>query len=315
MTQKKLTDVAASVRQRLLNRAGQAGSNPHLIWSRYAVERLLYRLGASEFAKEFVLKGAALFVAWAGEPHRPTLDLDLLGHGEDSNERMAHVFRTLCSMPDEGDGLRFDAASLKVEPIREGLEYQGRRVTLVAYLGRMRIPVQVDIGFGDVVTPRAQWIKYPTLLEMPAPRVRACTQPTVIAEKFHAMVVLGIANSRMKDFYDIHELAARFDFDGALLVQAVKATFKRRRTPVPSEPPLALTETFGLDAAKGIQWKAFGRKSGFSGKMPEFQEVLAVLRQFLLPVMLAAASDGPAPGQWKAGGLWKHDCKNIGTGT
>ena len=302
MSKKPITDVAASVRQRLLNLANQAGGDPNLIWSRYAVERLLYRLGISEFSREFVLKGAALFAAWSNDPHRPTMDLDLLGHGEDSNERMADLFKRICNMEVEGDGLRFDAASIQVAPIREGQEYQGRRVVLMAYLGRMRIPVQVDIGFGNVVTPRAEWIEYPTLLDLPAPRIRACTQPTVIAEKFHAMVLLGIGNSRMKDFYDIHALATHFDFEGAILVQAVKATFKRRKTDVPAELPMALSETFGLDAMKNTQWNAFIRKGGLSQKAPSLMNVLSVLQQFLLPVMTAAAGTGPVPGYWKAGG-------------
>ena len=304
MTQKKLTDVAASIRQRLLNKASQAGGDPHLIWSRYAAERLLYRLGASEFAKEFVLKGAALFTAWSPDPHRPTMDLDLLGHGEDSNERMAAIFRKLCDMEVPGDGLRFDADSIRVGPIREGLDYQGRRVVLVAYLDRMRMPIQVDIGFGDVVTPRAQWIDYPTLLDLPAPHIRACTQATVIAEKFHAMVVLGMANSRMKDFYDIHALATRFEFDGALLVQAVKATFKRRKTPVPDAIPLALSDTFAQDVAKNVQWEAFVRKGNLGTKAPKLPIVLSLLRQFLVPVMEAAAGNVPPPGHWKVGRAW-----------
>ena len=306
MSKKPLTDVAASIRQRLLNRASQAGGDPNLIWSRYAVERLLYRLGVSEFSREFVLKGAALFSVWSSEPHRPTMDLDLLGHGEDSDARMADIFRRVCGVESEGDGLHFDADSIRVKPIREGLEYQGRRVLLVAMLGRMRIPVQVDIGFGDVVTPRAEWIEYPTLLDLPAPRIRACTQPTVIAEKFHAMVVLGMANSRMKDFYDIQALATRFDFEGALLVQAVKATFKRRKTPIPDAMPLALSETFGRDATKNLQWIAFVRKSGLDQKTPGLMDTVSTLRQFLLPIMTAAAGTSPVPGHWQVGGgTWR----------
>jgi hypothetical protein len=232
------------------------------------------------------------------------MDLDLLGHGEDSNERMEDVFRRICRMNVENDGLTFDEGSIRVIPIREEVEYHGRRVNLLAYLGKARIPVQVDIGFGDVVTPKAEMIGYPTLLEMTSPRIQACPQPTVIAEKFHAMVILGIANSRMKDFYDLHTLANRFAFDGAILVKAIKATFRRRKTAVPSEPPIALTDEFGRDHTKNIQWNAFIRKSATNPEAMGFPIVLSALREFILPVMNAAADNGASPGHWKAGGPW-----------
>ena len=304
MSKGKPTNVAASIRQKLLNLAGKTGDNPNIIWSRYTIERLLYRLSVSEFSGEFVLKGAVLFTVWSNEPHRPTMDLDLLGYGEDSHERMLNIFQIICRMNEADDGLVFDEKSIRIMPIREEMEYHGRRVNLLAYLGSMRIPVQVDIGFGDVVVPRAEMIEYPTMLELPAPRIRACSQSTVITEKFHAMVTLGIANSRMKDFYDLYVLASRFAFNGAVLVKAVKATFKRRKTPIPAETPIALSEQFGSDGTKNIQWKAFIRKSGIAQKSPEFLQMLAMLREFLLPVMGAAADENSTPGEWKAGGPW-----------
>lgn len=305
MTKAKPTNLAASIRQKLLNLAGKTGNDPNIIWSRYAIERLLYRLSVSESSREFILKGAILFTVWSNEPHRPTMDLDLLGHGEDSNERMANIFQIICRMDFADDGLVFDEKSIRVIPIREEMEYHGRRVNLLAYLGTMRIPVQVDIGFGDVVTPRAEKIEYPTMLDLPAPRIRACPQSTVIAEKFHAMVTLGIANSRMKDFYDLYVLANRFAFDGVILVKAVKATFKRRKTAIPSATtPIALSEEFGRDSAKNIQWNAFVRKSGIEQKAPAFLEMLSLLREFLLPVMKAASDQDSVPGQWKSGGPW-----------
>lgn len=304
MTKSKPANIAASIRQKILNLANKTGDDPNVLWSRYAIERLLYRLSVSEFSGEFVLKGAVLFMVWSNEPHRPTMDLDLLGHGEDSNERMADIFRRICRMNIESDGLTFDEKSIRVRPIREETEYQGRRVNLLAYLGKARIPVQVDIGFGDVVTPKAEVIEYPTLLELPAPRIRACPQPTVIAEKFHAMVMLGIANSRMKDFYDLHTLASRFAFDGPILVKAVKATFQRRKTAVPSRIPMALTEEFGRDHMKNIQWNAFIRKNGIGQKAPGFLEMLSLLREFLIPVMNATTDHCPVPKHWKAGGPW-----------
>jgi len=304
MTKGLPTNIAASIRQKLLNLAAKTGDDPNLIWSRYAAERLLYRLSVSEFSGKFVLKGAALFMVWSKEPHRPTMDLDLFGHGEDSSERMENIFRRICRMDVANDGLTFDEKSIRVVAIREEAEYHGRRVNLLAYLGKARIPVQVDIGFGDVITPKAELIVYPTLLDMPAPRIRACPQPTVISEKLHAMVILGIANSRMKDFYDLHALASRFVFDGPILIKAVKATFQRRKTAIPSVPPMALTEEFGRDKTKSTQWNAFIRKSGISQKAPAFLDVLSLLREFLLPVMNAATGQGLILGHWKAGGPW-----------
>lgn len=304
MTQAQPVNRAASIRQKLLNYARQTGDDPNVIWTRYAIERLLYRLSVSEFNEEFVLKGAALFMVWFNEPHRPTMDLDLLGHGEDSNERVGDVFRKICHLDIENDGLNFREESIRVRPIRETMEYHGRRVNLLAYLGKVRIPIQVDIGFGDVVTPKAEMIDYPTLLELPAPRIRACPQPTVIAEKLHAMVTLGITNSRMKDFYDLYALASRFTFGGPVLMKAIKATFQWRKSEIPSQPPLAFTEGFCRDRTKNIQWNAFIRKSGIDPNGLVFDDVLSLLRTFLLPVMKAIADQRPAPNHWKAGGPW-----------
>jgi predicted nucleotidyltransferase component of viral defense system len=305
MTGSTATNVVASVHQKLMNFANKTGDDPNVIWTRYAIERLLYRLSVSEFSGEFILKGAVLFMVWSNEPHRPTMDLDLLGYGEDSNERIANVFLRICQMNIENDGLMFDGKSVQVMPIREGREYEGRRVNFLAYLGKTRIPIQVDIGFGDAVIPKPEMIQYPTILDFTAPRIRAYSQSTVVAEKFHAMVILGIANSRMKDFYDLYVLAIRFAFDGSMLVKAVKATFRRRKTLVPAIVPMALTEEFGRDSTKLIQWNAFIRKSGIDKKVPEFLEVLSLLRGFLLPVIEAASGGGTLPGRWKAGGPWR----------
>lgn len=305
MSKGKKSDLSASVRQRLLNISRETGDDPNLVWSRYATERLLYRLSVSEYAGEFMLKGALLFMVWTGRLYRPTVDMDLLGHGDFSGERLADVFRKVCQAGVEPDGLVFDPDTVKVAPIREEQEYGGQRVRLAAFLGRARIPIQVDIGFGDVVIPRARKINYPTLLDFPAPRVRACPRETVVAEKLQAMVVLGIANSRMKDFYDLFVLARDFAFDGATLTRAIKATFKRRKTEIPAETPLALTDEFARDDAKATQWNAFIRKSGLEHGVPDFSRVLSHLRKFLLPPSKGASGQGgPIPEEWKKGGPW-----------
>lgn len=297
-------DISASVRQRLLNIIRESGDDPNVVWTRYATERLLYRLSITKYAGEFILKGALLFMVWTGQLYRSTVDMDFLGHGENSSERLADVFRSVCGIDVEPDGLVFDGNSVVAAPIREDQEYQGQRIRLAAFLGGARIPVQVDVGFGDVVTPRARKITYPTLLNFPAPRIQAYPRETVVAEKFQAMVMLGIANSRMKDFYDLYVLARDFAFDGNTLVRVLKATFKRRNTGIPLEPPLAMTDEYGLDEVKSVQWTAFLHKSDLEDHAPQLLELLSHLRLFLLLPMKAASGKGPTPKDWPEGGPW-----------
>lgn len=254
----------------------------------------------------FVLKGAMLFVAWTGRIYRPTVDMDFLGYGEDSSLRIAEIFRSLSIMDVESDGLYFDPDTVHAGPIREQQDYQGQRITLTAFLEKGRIPVQVDIGFGDVITPAAEEIEYPTILKFPAPIVRTCPRETVVAEKFHAMVVLGIANSRMKDFFDVYVLAKDFDFDGSTLVQAIQATFQRRNTSIPTNVPLAMTDEFAHNEDKLVQWSGFIRKGGLDEhKYSQLPEILALLKDFLLPVMKAAGNNTDIPHQWPKGGSWQ----------
>lgn len=306
MTQDKPSNVAASVRQRLLNIIRETGDDANMVWTRYATERLLYRLSISEYAGNFILKGAMLFTAWTGQPYRSTADMDFLGHAVVSREGLAGVFRDLCAVEVEPDGLEFDANSVKAAPIREEQIYQGQRVTLTAFLGKARILIQVDVGFGDVVIPKPRMITYPTLLDFSAPRIRAYPRETVVAEKLQAMVVLGIANSRMKDFYDLNVLARDFAFDGASLTRAIKATFKRRKTEIPHETPFALTEDFGRDQTKSVQWRAFVSKGDFQQDVPEFPDVLLHLREFLLPPLKAASGQADVPKDWSPGGPWVY---------
>ncbi len=299
-------NIAASVRQRLLNISRESGDDTHLVWTRYATERLLYRLSVSAYSEEFVLKGAMLFVAWTGRVYRPTVDMDFLGYGEDSSQRFAEIFRSLSVMDVEPDGLKFDPTTVHAGPIREQQDYQGQRVTLTAFLEKGRIPIQVDIGFGDIITPAAVEVEYPTILKFPAPIIRTCPRETVVAEKLHAMVFLGIANSRMKDFFDMYVLAKDFDFDGGTLVHAIQATFQRRKTRIPVEVPLALTDEFAHHEDKLVQWSGFIRKGGLDEhRYSELPEILALLKVFLLPVMKAAGNNRDIPHQWPKGGPWR----------
>jgi len=297
-------NLPASIRQRLLSLSKERGEDYGLVLTRYAVERLLYRLSRSKEGKLFVLKGAMLFATWSGRPHRPTRDLDLLGYGEDSVARLAALFRKVCLTEVEPDGMQFDADTIQVTEIREDQEYQGKRVEFWAGLAGAKIKLQIDIGFGDVVTPEAKEIDYPTLLDLPSPQLRAYTRETVVAEKLHAMVALGIVNSRMKDFYDLLVMAREFAFDGGMLARAIAATFGRRRTRIPSEVPIALSEEFARDPDKVTQWNAFLRRSRLEVPVPDLGDVLKILGGFAMPALRAAAEGNVFDRTWDAGGPW-----------
>ena len=309
-------NVAASVRARLLERAKARGEDFGLILTRFALERVLYRLSISDHRDRFLLKGAMLFALWAEEPHRSTRDLDLLGMGDPSVEGMATIITDIISLPvndtEADDGLRFDATSVSAAAIHEDNVYGGVRVTLTAYLEKARIPLQIDIGFGDHVVPAPDDVVYPILLQslpLPAPRLKAYRRETVVAEKVEAMVTLGQGNSRMKDFFDLFSLAQRFDFDGSLLTQAVLSTFAQRKTPVPTqgEIPVALTTLFAQDTAKQTQWAAFVRRLGPTLITQSLNEITDFLRLFLLPVLNALSRGETYESDWKAGGPWSAD--------
>ena len=298
-------DVAASVRQRLLNLARNHGEDFGLVLTRYALERVMYRLSASGHREQFVLKGAMLFALWGGEPHRPTRDLDLLGHGSIDTRRLEQVFREVIGVEVEDDGLEFQAETVRGERIREDEEYEGVRIHLGARLAAARIKVQVDVGFGDVITPAPLEAEYPVMLDFPAPRLRAYPRETVVAEKFEAMVKLGIANSRMKDFYDLWVMSRDFEFDGTLLSQAIKATFERRGTLLPTVVPLALSDEFSKDLAKKTQWAAFLRRLGRDAGGTSLAEVTKVLKEFLMPPASAAAQSETFDMLWPPAGPWR----------
>ncbi len=272
--------------------------------TRYALERLLYRLSRSRHREAFVLKGAMVFAVWSGHPHRATKDLDLLGSGTPDLERLAVVFREIVSITVEDDGFSFDAASVEAARIKEDADYEGVRVTLDGTIGTAKVGVQIDIGFGDAVTPSVVEVEYPSLLDTPRPTLRAYPRETVVAEKLQAMVHLGRLNSRMKDFFDLWFLATHFEFDGELLVQAVKATFERRGTPRPNEPPVALTSVFSGDISKQKQWTAFLRRSGVGSTDLTLTAVVEGLAEFLVPVLVGPEARRGTGLRWRAGGPW-----------
>jgi predicted nucleotidyltransferase component of viral defense system len=297
------TDVGASVRARLLGLAREEGEDFQLLLTRYANERLLFRLSASGHAQQFVLKGATLFALWTGKPHRTTRDLDLLGFGDPGVAHVREVFTKVLAHDVVDDGVQFDLATMEVGLIRDDQEYGGVRVEVVARVTNARVRLQVDVGFGDAVTPEALVVEIPPLLDFPAPRLRAYPRETVVAEKLEAMVKLGMANSRMKDFYDIAVLAGSFAFDGELLTRAIRATFERRKTPLPTTTPVALTATFAEDSMKKTQWSGFVRKVGISGG-ESLADTIAVVRAFVERPLLAASGAGPMLKSWQEGKEW-----------
>lgn len=305
MNEKPVKDISASIRQRLLNLRGELGENYLLILNRYARERLLYRIGISQYSDRFVLKGATLFILWDNQPHRMTHDIDLLGLGDSTIPELVRVFQNICALLVEDDGLRLPLDEITGEQIREDQVYGGTRITSIAYLGKMRIRLQVDIGFGDAMTPGPEVVSIPCLLDFPEPRLQAYTQETVIAEKTQAMVVLGMANSRMKDFYDLWTLARNHEYDGYSLSEALRATFGRRQTTIPEETPIGLSEEFGTDSVKRLQWQAFVRKSGLTTESPDLVAVVAEMRKFLLPPMLAARNGRKLSLRWYPNHGWK----------
>ena len=286
---KEIRNIGASVRARLQNISRKTGQSFELILTRYALERLLYRLSTSAYAERFVLKGAMLLTSWFEDPHRATRDLDLLGFGDPDPDVMIAAFREILAA-DVADGVEFDSDALRVDQIREELEYGGLRLRTTASISGARIAVTVDVGFGDALEPGAEVIDYPSMLDLPTPRLRAYARETVIAEKFQAMVALGRANSRMKDFYDIWLLNQSFPFDDDRLARAIAATFERRGTEIPAELPDALTPAFATDEQKQSQWNAFLETVALHpGSLADVMEGVA---GFIMPHAIAAAKIG-----------------------
>ena len=252
-----MKNIGASVRERIKNKAKADNVNTQFLLTRYALERMLYRLSVSEHRDSFLLKGALLFDLWYDVPLRPTRDIDLLGFGMAEIPHLFKVFEDLCAIEVE-DGINFDPVSIKAEEIRKDANYSGTRVTVVGSIDGAKSTVQVDVGYGDAVTPAPEMATYPVMLEdMPAPELRVYPQYTVIAEKFEAIVSLGMANSRMKDYFDLWVLLRNADLQQAILEQAVEATFKRRGTAMPVETPTGLSDRFAQEKTRVALWDAF----------------------------------------------------------
>jgi hypothetical protein len=298
-------NVTASVRDRLTQRARANAENVQLVLTRYAIERLLFRLSLSAHRDRFVLKGAMLFTLWTPTPYRATGDLDLLGYGDADIDRIVAVFKEICAVGVPDDGVTFQPQTVHAEATRAEDEYEGVRLVLQATIAGARLPIQVDIGFGDAVTPGTRSVEYPSLLDMPSAQLRAYPPETVVAEKFQALVALGMLNSRMKDFFDLWAISRTFPFEGAVLSEAIRATFERRATALPLDIPVALTNAFAEDAGKQAQWRAFLGRAAIALAPEPLPDLLRLVAGFLMPPTRALVGKQSFTMQWQPSIGWR----------
>ncbi|MDP8237682.1 MAG: nucleotidyl transferase AbiEii/AbiGii toxin family protein [Candidatus Hatepunaea meridiana] len=304
MKKKTPKNLTASIHQRLLNNAHASNREFNEILQYFGMERLLYRLSKSIYANDFTLKGALMLRVWGITLPRPTMDIDLLGRIDNDLKTTIDVFANICDTTVEADGVQFEVASIRGEPIIEAAAYAGIRIYVKGSLGNSRLTIHLDIGFGDVVVPDTPKVEFPTILDFPAPTLHTYSRESAIAEKFEAMVRLGLINSRMKDFYDIWLLSTRFDFDRSILSEAIRQTFQRRDTEIP-ENPIAFTEEFSTNPAKENQWRAFVARKRIDDVPTDLAEVVRAIKTFLQLVINDIKTDKPKDDSWKAPGPWQ----------
>lgn len=308
MTERLIKNLAASIRVKLLAHSKQYNDDFQRVLTRYAIERLLFRLSQTEAAERYVLKGAMLFATWPAHVFRPTGDLDLLGQGDPDPAALKELFNIICQVEVPVDGIVFDPATLRIEPVREVDKYQGVRLNLRANLAGASIPVQVDIGFGDHIYPDPKRGNFPSLLPgLPQANILMYPPETVIAEKFEAMIRFGEANGRIKDFYDIWVTARTFPFELANVVEAVGGTLRRRETAFPSEIPLGLTDAFAAIAEERGLWSGFLRRTPPALASPPFPDLQSELRAFFGPIIAGLSVPEGARGIWDPNGwIWRN---------
>jgi hypothetical protein len=300
---------ANEVRRLLQRRRRETGEDFQQLLERYALDRFLHRLGRSRHRPLLVLKGAVLFSAWFDLPHRPTRDIDFAlvrASGDSDTALVEDLVTEVCRVEVDEDGIVFDTASITSQRIREGASYAGVRVMLFAGIGTARVRVQVDVGFGDVIVPGPREVRLPALLDQDDAIVLAYPRAVVVAEKLEIIAQLGVASSRMKDYFDLHALARGFDFDGVELAEAVRATFARRGTAIPRLVPPGLADDFANDASKLEQWNAFRSRIRRDDELT-LQACIAEVRRFALPVFEAAVDANLSIGSWRPATGWTHD--------
>jgi len=301
---RNIKNTAASVHRRLLNKTKESSRPFNELLQHFAIERFIYRLSKSPHADRFILKGALMFSVWSGSGSRPTMDIDLLGRIDNSLEVIVAAMKDACGMDVEADGMSFNAETVTAVRITEDAEYEGVRVRVRGGLGNARVSLQIDIGFGDVIVPGPIKVAYPALLDFPAPELNGYTMESTIAEKFQAMVKLGVLNSRMKDFYDIWMLSRTFDFRGEMLAEAVEKTFENRNTPI-TIAPTVFDPSFVKDGDKKVQWQGFIRKAKLADAPEAFEDVVVAVKVFLEPLVASLAEIRPFRSIWNAPGPWR----------
>jgi predicted nucleotidyltransferase component of viral defense system len=302
--ERNIENIAASVHQRLLDKAKESSRPFNELLQHFAIERFIYRLSKSRHADTFILKGALMFSTWSGTPSRPTMDIDLLVTIDNSLKTVVTAMKNVCRKRVAADGMSFNAETVTAARITEGAEHEGVRVRVRGGLGNARVSLQIDIGFGDVIVPGPSKIVYPALLDFPAPELNGYTMESMIAEKFQAMVKLGVLNNRMKDFYDIWMLSRSFDFKGEVLAEAVEKTFENRNTLITNVPTI-FDPSFVEDADKKAQWQGFIRKAKLADAPGAFGDVVAKIEIFLHPLVDVLAGQRAFRKMWTAPGPWR----------
>lgn len=304
MKNKQIKNLPASIHQRLLNKARETDRRFDELLQYFAMERFLYRLSKSKHVDHFILKGALMLRVWNTPLSRPTMDIDLLGRTDNNAQMLTDIIQDLCTIEVEPDGLSFDPNSITSETIKEDAEYEGVRMRIRGTLGNIKIVIQIDIGFGDVIIPTAQQERFPTILDFPEPLLYSYSRESTIAEKFAAMVKLGSLNSRMKDFFDIWSLSRYFNFDGSILSEAINLTFNQRHTIIPNAP-FPFTESFYNDPEKSVQWRAFVSKNLIDDVPLKFEDIVKAVAIFLDPIARNLSAEKSFQDSWEAPGPWR----------
>jgi len=302
---KDIINIQASVRAQLQNKAKETNRPFAEMLQYYGMERFLYRVGKSQYAHQFILKGALMFTAWNIPQRRTTLDIDFLARFDNQINSIEKVIRDICKVKVVPDGLDFDAETVRGQRIKEDADYEGVRVKFVGYLERARITMQMDIGFGDIIYPRTKIFDYPVILDLPKPHLKGYPVESVVSEKFEAMVKLGLLNSRMKDFYDIWLIMRQFNFDGLSLAEALKRTFEHRKTELPPRRPLFAEEIYDDKSDRQTLWMAFLRKSNIKHAPDKLSATAKAIEKFLTKPLEAIHKGTEFQKTWKAAGKWQ----------
>ena len=302
---KDIKNMQASIRALLQNKAKETRRPFSEILQYYGMERFLYRFSRSKYADKFILKGALMFTVWHVSERRTTLDIDFSAHYDNQTSSIEKVIKDVCNFAVVPDGLIFDTATIRGRKIKEDADYEGVRVKFLGFLERSRITMQIDVGFGDVIYPKPKTIDYPVILDFPKPHLKGYTAESVVSEKFEAMVKLGLLNSRMKDFYDIRLMMRQFDFNGSELAEALKRTFRHRKTYLPEHRPLFAEEIYDEKSDRQILWKAFLKKRDIKHAPEKLRTTAMEIEEFIIKPLDAVRKGQKFVGKWKALGPWR----------